>query len=169
MVHATDSAASRFLTEAGLAPSIPFEPPAATAQRTGKDSAAAKGGADGNATRSGRDKPDSRKGLRPVGGGPRASGVAEARRVGLGYALRTATSRETALDLAAAAIEQRIVGPQTASERMSVGEMLAAIEPLNDAERAALAHAAGIDDGATLVGRLDATRRSRLVHALRQR
>lgn len=180
VVYATGSAASRFLSEAGLAPSSPYEPPAVKARRGGKGSRGGNGSRkDRAASRrerkaareskdAGEGKADSRELANPTRGDPRAAGVAEARRVGLGYALRTASSREAARDLAAAAIEQRIVGPQTASDRMSVVEMLEAIEQLNDSERTTVADAAGIGDGATLVVRLDAKRRAGLVRALRK-
>lgn len=99
--------------------------------------------------------------------GPAATGLAEAQRVGLGYALRTAGSRALALEVAAAAVEQRLIGLVTTSDRMTVAKLLEAIEGIDDAERAAVLRAAGLRDGRALPIRLDAGARPRFVRALR--
>jgi len=93
--------------------------------------------------------------------------VAEAERIGLAYALRTAPSREAALGGAADVIEARLVGPKTASARMSVFDLLGAIEQLDDRAGAALLQSAGIDNGHRRLTHLHARTRTRLARALR--
>jgi len=154
-VSTTETAASRFLTEAGLEPARPYQPPAPRP-------------AGGHAPRSRRstDRPE-RAATGPATEEPVAASLAKAQRIGLGYALRTAASREVALEVAAAAIEQRLVGPATTSQSMTLAKLLAAVEQLTDAQRRALLAAADVEDGEVPVRRLDATSRSSLVRALR--
>ena len=143
-LHATTESTSRFLTEAGLiAPATiePSPPPPPVPKRR---------------RRGGRRR-----------GGPAAQVVAEAERVGLAHALRTAPGRKTALEGAADIIEARLVGPRTASSRMSVLDLLGAIEPLDERERSALLQSAGIDNDRRRLTRLQARTRTRLVRALR--
>jgi DNA helicase-2/ATP-dependent DNA helicase PcrA len=143
-LHWTTETASRFLTEAGLVAPVTVAPP----------------------------PPPPRSGKRRRGGGRRSDGpatrvVAEAERVGLAYALRAAADREAALGGAADVIEARLVGPKTASARMSVLDLLGAIEQLDKRAGAALLQSAGIDNGHRRLTRLHARTRTRLVKALR--
>jgi DNA helicase-2/ATP-dependent DNA helicase PcrA len=146
VIHTTETAASRFVSEAGLAPTRPYDSPASELL------------------------PSPRRPRLPkrVGKGPVAGVLTEAHRVGLGYALRTAPSRTAALEAAAAAIELRLVGRDTASERMAVVELLAAIEQLSQSERAAVLDATRVDGGEKRVARLSPKSRSNLVRALRR-
>lgn len=154
-VSATENAASRFLTEAGLEPAQPYQPPAPRP-------------AAGQAPRSRRSAGGpGRAATGPATEEPLAAGLAKAQRIGLGYALRTAASREVALGIAAAAIEQRLIGPATTSQSMTLSKLLAAVEQLTDAQRRALLAAADVEDGEVPVRRLDATAQARLVRALR--
>lgn len=154
-VRTTETAASRFLTEAGLEPAQPYQPPAPRRAR-------------GQAPRSRRSTDGPERGATgPATEDPVAAGLAMAQRIGLGYALRTAASREVALGIAAAAIEQRLIGPPTTSQSMTLTKLLAAVEQLTDAQRRALLAAADVEDGEVPVRRLDATARLRLVRALR--
>jgi hypothetical protein len=109
---------------------------------------------------------------RPAGAGGRrhrgAGVIADAQRVGLAYALRAAQSREAALEGAAHALEHRLVGPATSSARMSVLDLLEAIEQLDEHERAAVLRSAGIDNDKRRVTRLHARPRARLAKALRE-
>jgi superfamily I DNA/RNA helicase len=159
VVSTSDGAASRFLTEAGLAPKRPYPPPASKTARSP--------GRQGAASTSPRARRPDRHRKPGAEFGPANAGLAEARRVGLGYALRTAASRTAALETAAAALEQRMIGPITTSERMTVAKLLAAIEAISDADRAALLTAAGISNDRVLLARLDVAARRRLVAALR--
>ncbi len=156
VISATEGSASRFLTEAGLEPRHPYEDPDVTAAARGDRKQEKQRG-----DLSRRPSPQR------VPTGPAAAGLAEAQRVGLAYALRTAPSRRQALEIAAAGIEQRLIGPETASGRMSVAELLGAIEQLEDRERAAVLEAAGVGDGRRRIGRLTASSRARVVRALR--
>ena len=81
------------------------------------------------------------------------------------FALRPAD--EAALGGAADVIEARLVGPKTASARMSVLDLLGAIEQLDERAGAALLQSAGIDNGHRRLTRLHARTRTRLVRALR--
>lgn len=154
-MHTSGTAASRFLTEAGLDPAQPYQPPAPRR-------------AAGQAPRSpaGNDRRERSASVAPTEE-PVAAGLAKAQRIGLGYALRTAASREVALGIAASAIEQRLIGPATTSQSMSLTKLLAAVEQLTDSQRRALLAAADVEDGEVRVGRLDAAARTRLVRALR--
>lgn len=148
-LQGTTGAASRFLTEAGLvAPvtvaQVTMAPPAPP-PRSGKR----------------------RRGRGRRRDGPAAHVVAEAERVGLAHALRTTPSREAALGGAADVIEARLVGPKTASARMSVLDLLGAIEQLDERAGAALLQSAGIDNGHRRLTRLHPRTRTRLVSALR--
>ncbi|MGH2883465.1 MAG: hypothetical protein ACRDPA_12345, partial [Solirubrobacteraceae bacterium] len=98
--------------------------------------------------------------------GPGAALVAEAQRIGLGYALRTTDSRRAALDGAAHVIERRLIGEQTASSRMTAAELVAAIAQLTDAERDAALTAVS-DSGQAAIARLGDAERAALVGALR--
>jgi DNA helicase-2/ATP-dependent DNA helicase PcrA len=154
-VRTTETAASRFLTEAGLEPAQPYQPPAPRRAR-------------GQAPRSRRSTDGPERGATgPATEDPVAAGLAMAQRIGLGYALRTAASREVALGIAAAAIEQRLIGSPTTSQSMTLTKLLAAVEQLTDAQRRALLAAADVEDGEVPVRRLDATSWSSLVRALR--
>jgi DNA helicase-2/ATP-dependent DNA helicase PcrA len=147
VLHAAASAASRFVTEAGLTPTQPFGAPARQPDRpSGRGRRVAKG----------------------VGNGPVAGVLREAERVGLAYALRTAPSRTTALVAAATAAEQNLIGLDTASGQMTVPALLAAIETINDAERAALLAASGTGEDPRPIARLGASARRRLARALRR-
>ena len=145
-VHWTEGSASRFLTEAGLVAPAPVEPPARRESSTG------------------RRRPAGASGRRLRGAGV----IADAQRVGLAYALRAAQSREAALEGAAQALEHRLVGPATSSARMSVLDLLEAIEQLDEHERAAVLRSAGIDNDKRRVTRLHARPRARLAKALRE-
>jgi hypothetical protein len=94
--------------------------------------------------------------------------LTEAHRVGLGYAIRTAPSRTAALEAAATAVQERLIGGDTASDRMSVAELLAAIEQLSESERAAVLDAARLGNGEKLIARLSAKSGSSFVRALRR-
>ena len=161
VIHASRDAASRFLTDAGLTPSRPWQQPSPRGGR---------GSVTPGASRPARRRDDARRanqgGERAAAGGVGAV-LAEAERVGLAYALRTTPSRRLALHGAAAAIERRLAGPQTASARMTVDGLLAAIEHLDDAERTRLLTRARLE-GETRVAGLGGRRRSRLAHALRE-
>ena len=147
VIHATETAASRFLTESGLEPTRPYESPVASSPvSAGRSSRLPRG----------------------VGKGPVAGVLDVAFGVGLAYALRGAPSRSVALEAAAAAIEHRLIGPETASARMSAAGVLTAIEQLTEPERAAALDAAGLGDGTALVGRLSPRSSQKLVRALRR-
>jgi hypothetical protein len=93
--------------------------------------------------------------------------IDEAQRIGLAYALRTAPSRAAALEAAAVALERSLVGPSTTSSRMTVADLLQAIEELNDSERAGVLREAAITDRAAQVVRLPQGSRFGLARALR--
>ncbi len=146
VLHATEKAASRFLTEAGL-----------PARRSRSSCRSRVGGSPPRGSR------------RAVGRGPVAGVLEEAHRVGLAYALRTAPRRSVALEAASAALEHGLVGHATASDRITAGELLAAIEQLGASERAqALSMAALRRGGDELVAELGSRQRKRLVAALRR-
>ncbi len=84
------------------------------------------------------------------------------------YALRHAPKRSVAVTAAAAAIQHRMVGPDTASDRVTVAELLAAIEQLSDSERAAVLDATGLGDGDRPIVRLGKGARKGLARALRK-
>ncbi|MDQ6775635.1 MAG: ATP-dependent helicase, partial [Actinomycetota bacterium] len=126
VLHATETAASRFLTEAGLEPTRPYMTPGVRAHTA---------------------QSGPRRIPKEVGKGPVAAVLTEAFRIGLGYALRNAPKRSVAVTAAAAAIQHRMVGPDTASDRMTLAELLAAIEQLSECERAAVLDATGLGDG----------------------
>jgi hypothetical protein len=92
----------------------------------------------------------------------------EAHRVGLAYALRTAPRRSVALEGAAAALEHGLTGRHTASDHMTVAELLEAIEQLTASERVAALNMANLRSGSSeFVARLGSGPRKRLVRALR--
>ena len=157
VVCATERAPSRFLSEAGLAPSRPYTPPAPVVTRDDRPRPSRQ------AART-RPPPRTTRGARI---GPEHGRLAKAMEVGLGYAMRTAPSPRIALQTAAAALEQRLVGETTSSERMTADKLLANVEGLGAAEGAALLERAGIADGEMLVSRLDAGARMRLASELR--
>jgi hypothetical protein len=101
------------------------------------------------------------------GPGPGAGVLDAAERVGLAYALRTAPTPAAALEGAALVLEHRLVGDSTASSRLTVAAMLEAIEQLDAGRRSDLLVDAGIEDGRTLLTRLDSAARARLAAALR--
>jgi len=153
-LHWTAGAASRFLIEAGLVAPVVVEPSAV--EPFGVEPAPRR-------ARSGRRRRAGGRGR----GGPAGQVVAEAQRVGLLYALRSAPSRNAALNGVADVLEARLVGPATASTRVSVHDVLGAIEPLDQVDREALLLSAGIDNPRRGLTRLHARTRSRLVKALR--
>ena len=146
-LHTTDSAPSRFLTEAGLAPARPYGEPA---------------------PKPGRSPERDRRLPKGAGNGPVAAVLREALRVGLAYALRNATSRTTALAAAATAVDNGLLGPDTASTRTTVHELLAAIEAIGDAERAAVLAATSVAENQTPIARLSKKSRARIARALRR-
>jgi superfamily I DNA/RNA helicase len=147
---ATGAAASRFLSEAGLEPDQPYQAP--PERLPARERAPAR-----SATPAVHAHADPKV----------AKALGEAERVGLSYALRTAPDRETALEVAATAIERRLVGERTTSERMTVTKLFAAVEQLSDGERAAALDAARVRNDQTLVGRLDVGGQRLLVKTLR--
>jgi len=150
-VHWTAGAASRFLTEAGLVAPVAVEPVAvepAPAPRRAPTGRRRRAGGRGR-------------------GGPAGAVVAEAQRVGLLYAVRSAPSRKAALNGVADVIEARLVGPATASARVSVLDVLGAIEQLDERDRQVLLRSAGIDNPRRGLTRLHARTRSRFIKALR--
>ena len=153
-LHWTTGAASRFLTEAGLVAPVTVAPATMASGKVAPPPPPPRSGT----RRRGRDRRRD---------GPAAHVVAEAERVGLAHALRAAPSREAALGGAADVIEARLVGPKTASARMSVLDLLGAIEQLDERAGAALLQSAGIDNGHRRLTRLHARTRTRLVRALR--
>jgi hypothetical protein len=92
----------------------------------------------------------------------------EALRVGLAYALRNAPSRTTALAAAATAVDKGLIGPDTASARMTVHELLNAIEAIGDAERSAVLAATGLGENRTPIARLGRKSRALVARALRR-
>lgn len=99
--------------------------------------------------------------------GPEDGRLAEAVRVGLGYAMRTAETRTLALQTAAAALEQRLIGETTTSAKMTVAKLLDSAEQLTPDDRRAILVAAELgDDSVRLIG-LDTAARARLAAALR--
>ena len=158
VLHTVDTAASRFLTEAGLEPSRPY------------GSGAAKTAPAGGAS-NGRPRPASPRLPRQVGKGPLSEVLREAFRVGLEYALRTAPTRTVAIEAAAGAVEHRLLGRDTASGRMTVIDLLAAIELLSESERASVVQAAGLEapDLDRPIPQVGASARKRIVRALRGR
>ncbi len=143
-LHWTAGAASRFLAEADLVAPVTVDPPSPRAT-------------------SGQP----RRTRRRRRGGPGAPVVAAATRSGLSHALRTAQSRQAALDGAAEILEARLAGPATASGRMSVFDLLYAIELLDERDRQALLQSAGIENPRRRLTRLHARTRARFVKALR--
>ena len=95
----------------------------------------------------------------------------EAFRVGLEYALRTSPTRTAAIEAAAAAVEHRLLGRDTASGRTTVMDLLAAIELLSEPERASVVQAAGLEgrDLDRPIAQVGASARKRIVRALRGR
>ncbi len=146
-MHTTDSAPSRFLTEAGLAPARPYGEPA---------------------PKPGRSPERDRRLPNGAGNDPVAAVPREALRVGLAYALRNATSRTTALAAAATAVDNGLLGPDTASTRMTVHELLAAIEAIGDAQRAAVLAATSVAENQTPIARLSKKSRAPIARALRR-
>jgi len=153
VVHTTERAASRFLSEAGLQPTRPFGAPDTARRDTARRDTA---------------------GVSPripnrVGRGRVARVLEDAHRVGLAYALRTAPRRSTAVEAAAAALEHGLIGPHTASERMTVAELLAAIEALSASQRSVVLEMASLAGGGNeLAARLGSGPRKRLMRALRR-
>ena len=99
--------------------------------------------------------------------GPADGRLAEAVRVGLGYAIRTAPNRTVALQTAAAALEQRLIGEATTSATMTVAKLLSCAEQLTPADRRVILAEAAIGDGSARLSDLDASARLRLAAALR--
>jgi superfamily I DNA/RNA helicase len=115
-ITATVTAPSRFLTEANLQPQRPYQPPAMRT-RVVAGGAASRGVGAGRAA---------------AASSPRAPAhpdpiVARALRRGLVPALRGALDRSAALNAAATAIEDKLVGERTRSQTMTVGELLDAL------------------------------------------
>jgi hypothetical protein len=163
VLHTVETAPSRFLTEAGLEPSRPYRADGSG----GRDSARAGGRPAGRGVSGGRQPPRIPK---QVGKGPVMQVLNEAFRVGLAYALRTAPKRSTAIVAAAAAVEHRLVRPDTTSLGMSVVDLLAAIEYLDESERASITQATGLADRELNrpITQLGAASRKRIVKAVRK-
>ena len=94
-------------------------------------------------------------------------GVQVALRTGLNYAIRTAEDRDTALEIAATALERRIVGIATTSQLMTVAKLFAAVEALTDDERRQAVADAGVRSGQVILCRLDVVAQRRLAATLR--
>ena len=92
----------------------------------------------------------------------------EAFRVGLAYVLRTAPSRGFALEAASVALEERLVGPDTTSDRMSAADLLAAVEQLSQTEQAMVLGRVRLGNGDTLVSQLRSGNCESVVRALRR-
>jgi hypothetical protein len=116
-----------------------------------------------------RSRSTSGSAARPVTvGGVAGPVIATAQQVGLAYALRTAPSRQAALEAAAIALERRLVGAPTTSEQMTVAGLLDAIETLDDRDRQAARHSAVILDPTIPLVRLTRSPRHGLARALRR-
>jgi superfamily I DNA/RNA helicase len=163
VLHTVETAPSRFLTEAGLKPSRPYRADGSG----GRDSARDGLGPAGRGVSGGRQPPRIPK---QVGKGRVFQVLSEAFRVGLAYALRTAPKRSTAIVAATAAVEHRLVGPDTTSQGMSVVDLLAAIEYLDESERASIMQATGLADRELNrpITQLGAASRKRIVKAVRK-
>ncbi len=157
VVCATEHAASRFLSDAGLAPRRPYVPPAPIVTRDTRPRPSQRPARP-------RPQPATSRGARI---GPEDGRLAKAMDVGLGYAMRTAPTAAVALQTAAAALEQRLIGEPTTSTSMSAAKLLANVDGLGVADRAAILRRAGIEDDGVLLSRLDADGRMRLAQALR--
>jgi hypothetical protein len=127
-ITATVTSPSRFLTDAKLKPQRPYRPPA---ERAG-DVLVRRAAGDASGARRVRPLPPRAAKPAPSHADPL---VARALRVGLVAALRGALDRASALNAAATAIEDKLVGERTRSQRLTVGELLEAL-PLTDEERA---------------------------------
>jgi DNA helicase-2/ATP-dependent DNA helicase PcrA len=157
VLHTVETAASRFLTEAGLEPSRPYGSGAAKAAPAGRMS-------------TGRPRPAPPRLPRQVGKGPVSDVLREAFRVGLEYALRTSPTRTVAIEAAAGAVEHGLLGRDTASGRTTFIDLLAAIELLSESERASVLQAAGLEarDLRRPIAQVGASARKRFVRALRR-
>ena len=170
VVSTSVSAASRFLTEAGLEPSRPYQPPAAPAHPRASTSRP-----HGSEARRSGEAPRANRPSRPAprlppkaAAKPRdTSPLARARRTGLVHVLRAAEDPTTALQIAADAVEQKLVGAPTASQRMTLADLLDALDALEPERREAIVEAGGIRNPQVLVSRLDAGGRKSLARALR--
>jgi DNA helicase-2/ATP-dependent DNA helicase PcrA len=151
-ISASGGTSSRFLLEAGLEPKRPYTPPppprkaAPPASTTLRDATVAP---------------------KPLHEDPDvARGLGQATRTGLTDALRAAGGRGTALEVAALAIEQDLIGVKTRSDRLTVKVLFGALRDLDGEERAAAIEAAAVRPTA-IVERLDVGARRRIVKQLR--
>ena len=161
-VSTTISAASRFLTEAGLEPARPYVVPAAPAPPRVSTSRPER-----SATRRSAPKPAPRLPPKAAAKPRDTSPLARARRTGLVHVLRAAEDPATALQIAADAVEQKLVGAPTGSQRMTLADLLDAIDALEPERRETIVGARGIRSEQVLVSRLDAGGRKSLARALR--
>jgi len=100
--------------------------------------------------------------------GPDDGRLGEAVRVGLAYAMRTAPSRRVALQTAAAALEQRLIGASTTSTKMTVAKkLLRCVDGLDADDRRRILKQAGLSDATVRLTTLDRDAWSRLASALR--
>lgn len=162
-ISTSEGVPSRFLTEAGLAPKRPYQPPPPPRSLTTEPSRSVSSAGQ-------RPSPVVRRrgpARAAEANGPVARGLALAEKVGLAYALRNAPDKQTALDVAVWAIENGAVGPETTSERMTASEFLDALEDLSIEQRKVVLREAGISNERILISRLDIGGRKRLVRALR--
>jgi hypothetical protein len=81
--------------------------------------------------------------------------------------LRTAANQKLALETAAAAIEQRLIGAATALDNMTVAAMPDCVEGISASERQRILSEAGVRNDQTLLSRLYAGGRRGLARALR--
>ncbi|HEY1538811.1 MAG TPA: ATP-dependent helicase [Solirubrobacteraceae bacterium] len=156
VVCATESAPSRFASEAGLAPKRPYAPPAPVVTRDVRQR---------RSHRPPRTKAEPR--TRQARVGPADGRLAKAVEIGLGYAMRTAPTPAIALQTAAAALEQRLVGDPTTSAAMTAAKLVANVEGLTAADGAGILRRAGISDDGVLLTGLDDPLRVRLAETLR--
>jgi len=157
VVCATERTPSRFLSDAGLAPRHPYVPLAPVVTRDTRPRPSQRPAGT-------RPQPATSRGARI---GPDDGRLAKAMDVGLGYAMRTAPTRGIALQTAAAALEQRLIGAPTTSTRMTAGKLLGNVEQLSAEDASGILRRAGIEDDGVLLSRLDAGARTRLARVLR--
>ena len=150
-ISASGGTASRFLLEAGLTPKHPYVPPPPPREAPRRVAAPR---VETVAPKPLHEDPDI------------ARGLGQAARAGLTDALRAAGDRATALEVAALAIEQDLIGVKTRSDRLTVKVLFAALRGLDGDERTAAIEAAGVRPTA-IVDRLDVGARRRLVKQLR--
>lgn len=168
VVTTTETAASRFLTEAGLAPSRPYAPaaPVERVPSAGPGERPSRRGSPGSSAAR-RGSPGAAVPGREPRIGPDDGRLGEAVRVGLAYAMRTAPDRRVALQTAAAALEQRLIGVSTTSTKMTVAKLLRCVDGLDAGDRRRILKQAGLSDATVRLTTLDRAAWSRLASALR--